>query len=241
MEDLQLPEKLIQGEIWHFNRQTLLLTSMKKSLICLKRRISHCICQIVSSLPTEPRSLIPPICTVVSMIMWKNEILNTWISTGLYLVRDICQGTLEGALVDSSSITFHPGNVLASNFVADTRTAGSTSLLLQVALPCLLYAPAESSMVLKGGTNCEMAPQIDYMTQVQKITYHTMEYCTTPQCILYIHHNIYRTMQYVQYHTTTYHTSYQTISYHTILHHAIHHIILHHTTWKHTIPYCGFR
>lgn len=87
-------------------------------------------------------------------------------TTGLYLVRDICQGTLEGALVDSSSITFHPGNVLASNFVADTRTAGSTSLLLQVALPCLLYAPAESSMVLKGGTNCEMAPQIDYMTQV---------------------------------------------------------------------------
>ncbi|CAB4013501.1 RNA 3 -terminal phosphate cyclase, partial [Paramuricea clavata] len=74
-------------------------------------------------------------------------------------------GTLEGASVGSSSITFHPGSVLASNFVADTQTAGSTSLLLQVALPCLLYAPAESSMVLKGGTNCEMAPQIDYMTQ----------------------------------------------------------------------------
>ena len=83
-------------------------------------------------------------------------------------MSDICKGTFEGASISSDSITFHPGNLLAGNFVADTQTAGSTSLLLQVALPCLIYAPAESTVVLKGGTNCEMAPQIDYMTQVHK-------------------------------------------------------------------------
>ncbi|XP_028407655.1 RNA 3'-terminal phosphate cyclase-like [Dendronephthya gigantea] len=87
-------------------------------------------------------------------------------TTGLHLVRDICKGNLEGASVGSNSIKFHPGNVLAGHYVADTHTAGSISLLLQIALPCLIFAPAECNVVLKGGTNCEMAPQIDFMTQV---------------------------------------------------------------------------
>lgn len=89
-----------------------------------------------------------------------------YILIGLNLVRDLCKGNLEGASVGSNSIRFHPSKVLAGCYVADTRTAGSISLLLQVALPCLIFAPAECSMVLKGGTNCEMAPQIDFMTQV---------------------------------------------------------------------------
>ena len=42
----------------------------------------------------------------------------------------------------------------------------SICLLVQVSLPCLLYAPSPSQLVLKGGTNAEMAPQIDYMTEV---------------------------------------------------------------------------
>lgn len=100
-------------------------------------------------------------------------------TAGLHLVRDICKGSLEEASVGSSCITFHPGNIIAGNFVADTQTAGSTSLLLQVALPCLLYAPEVSSMLLKGGTNCEMAPQIDYMTQVLSIACHISLYIYT--------------------------------------------------------------
>jgi len=79
--------------------------------------------------------------------------------------------------------------------VADTKTAGSISLLLQAALPCLLYAPQKSSILLRydfffcfrlcsifffsnffffclwfkqkrGGTNASMAPQIDYALKV---------------------------------------------------------------------------
>ena len=37
---------------------------------------------------------------------------------------------------------------------------------MQLALPCLLYAPEASKMILKGGTNAEMAPPIEYMTDV---------------------------------------------------------------------------
>lgn len=42
----------------------------------------------------------------------------------------------------------------------------SVCLLLQVALPCALYADAASQLCLKGGTNAEMAPQIDYTVKV---------------------------------------------------------------------------
>lgn len=42
----------------------------------------------------------------------------------------------------------------------------SVCLLLQVALPCAVYADASSQLCLKGGTNAEMAPQIDYTVKV---------------------------------------------------------------------------
>lgn len=40
------------------------------------------------------------------------------------------------------------------------------SLLLQVALPCALFANSPVTFQLKGGTNAEMAPQIDFTTEV---------------------------------------------------------------------------
>lgn len=42
----------------------------------------------------------------------------------------------------------------------------SVCLLLQVALPCSVFADASSQLTLKGGTNAEMAPQIDYTVKV---------------------------------------------------------------------------
>ena len=44
----------------------------------------------------------------------------------------------------------------------------AVSLLLQVALPCLMFTPGSSHVTLRGGTNAEMAPQIDYTTNVLK-------------------------------------------------------------------------
>lgn len=37
---------------------------------------------------------------------------------------------------------------------------------MQLALPCLLFAPAVSKLILRGGTNAEMAPPVDFMTDV---------------------------------------------------------------------------
>lgn len=48
--------------------------------------------------------------------------------------------------------------------------------MLQVALPVLLFAPERTPtrLTLKGGTNCDMAPQIDYIEMVRKCSNDTI-------------------------------------------------------------------
>uniref|UniRef100_A0A1E1XGJ8 RNA 3'-terminal phosphate cyclase n=1 Tax=Amblyomma aureolatum TaxID=187763 RepID=A0A1E1XGJ8_9ACAR len=86
--------------------------------------------------------------------------------TGIALVRDICGGRLQNAHIGSTEITLYPGPIRGGEYTADTGTAGSVVLLLQAALPCLLFANTPSVLRLKGGTNAEMAPQIDYTLSV---------------------------------------------------------------------------
>lgn len=90
---------------------------------------------------------------------------------GLRLVADICQAQLAGGVPGSSAIEFIPGDIqLAQHYTADPGTAGSTTLLLQVSLPCLLFSPAPHAppthLILRGGTNAIQAPQIDYTLHV---------------------------------------------------------------------------
>jgi RNA 3'-terminal phosphate cyclase (ATP) len=58
---------------------------------------------------------------------------------------------------------------LPNHYSADTVTAGSVTLLLQVALPLLLFShlsvPA-STLTLHGGTNASLAPQVDYTKHI---------------------------------------------------------------------------
>jgi len=86
--------------------------------------------------------------------------------TGIQLVQMICEAGLTGGLLRSCSIDFTPGSLRSGKFVADIGTAGSVCLLLQIALPCLLYAPSPSLLVLKGGTDADFAPPIDYYRHV---------------------------------------------------------------------------
>ncbi|KAF1390989.1 hypothetical protein PFLUV_G00063870 [Perca fluviatilis] len=88
--------------------------------------------------------------------------------SGLQLVSDLCSGGLQGASIGSTDISLTPGKIQGGNHTADPQTAGSVCLLLQVALPCALYADGPSQLCLKGGTNAEMAPQIDYTIKVFK-------------------------------------------------------------------------
>eukprot|EP01147_Barroeca_monosierra_P007178 gene7178-477_t len=78
------------------------------------------------------------------------------------LVAEMCNGRLEGATVRSMSIQMWPREKSAGSFSADTKTAGSISLMLQAALPCALFSPSTTILTLCGGTNAQFAPQVDF-------------------------------------------------------------------------------
>lgn len=60
------------------------------------------------------------------------------------------------------------GVYLQSEYLSPLLTCcRSVALLLQVSLPCALFAGGPSELCLKGGTNAEMAPQIDYTMKVE--------------------------------------------------------------------------
>lgn len=86
------------------------------------------------------------------------------------LAAQISSAILTGAQNASTEIEFVPGRInLPDDFKADSVTAGSITLLLQVALPLLLFSnsPASAStLTLLGGTNASLAPQIDYTQNV---------------------------------------------------------------------------
>ena len=88
--------------------------------------------------------------------------------TGLELAAKIASARLTGAQNKSQEIEFIPGRIcLPNNYSADSITAGSICLLIQVALPLLLFSHSSSPvpasiLTLRGGTNATLAPQVDY-------------------------------------------------------------------------------
>jgi RNA 3'-terminal phosphate cyclase (ATP) len=95
----------------------------------------------------------------------------------MQLVGEIAGSTLDGAEHGSHTLEFTPGpNPIypcSRPYTADPKTAGSTTLLLQVSLPCLLFSPLASpestevaELTLRGGTNASNAPAVDYTRHV---------------------------------------------------------------------------
>jgi RNA 3'-terminal phosphate cyclase (ATP) len=81
---------------------------------------------------------------------------------------------VSGAEHGSRGLTYAPNGIThGGSFTADPHTAGATTLLLQVALPLLVFSPeapattaVPSTLTLRGGTNATNAPQIDYTQRV---------------------------------------------------------------------------
>ncbi|EDQ89146.1 uncharacterized protein MONBRDRAFT_25783 [Monosiga brevicollis MX1] len=86
--------------------------------------------------------------------------------TGLVLQANMCRGRLRNATVGSDRVEIYPNQLAGGTFAADVQTAGSTCLLIQSALPLALFAPEQVELQLRGGTNAEMAPQVDYFERV---------------------------------------------------------------------------
>ncbi|CAL1276922.1 unnamed protein product [Larinioides sclopetarius] len=88
--------------------------------------------------------------------------------SGVNVVRDITNGRLIGAEVGSTEITFYPGDITGGKYIADPGTAGSIMLLFQVSFPCAVFADKPTEFCFRGGTNADMAPQIDETLMVFK-------------------------------------------------------------------------
>lgn len=106
-----------------------------------------------------------------------NALLFTRLLSGLQLAAEICSAVTTGVALKSRTYTFRPNDIRLGEYTSDPGTAGSITLLLQLALPCLLFAspanvyrdvgaPPISRLILKGGSNTTNAPQTDYVQYV---------------------------------------------------------------------------
>jgi RNA 3'-terminal phosphate cyclase (ATP) len=75
----------------------------------------------------------------------------------------ICEGTVNGAAIGSTSLEFTPGKVKAGDYTFSVGSAGSTTLVLQAVLPALLTASGPSSLTLEGGTHNPHAPPFNFL------------------------------------------------------------------------------
>ncbi|XP_055601709.1 RNA 3'-terminal phosphate cyclase [Uranotaenia lowii] len=86
--------------------------------------------------------------------------------TGVALLRDICRARVQGLQIGSTELEFHPGDIGQGKFDGHVQTAGSISLLIQAVLPVAIFGAGSITLDLKGGTNVDMAPQVDFMTEI---------------------------------------------------------------------------
>ena len=86
--------------------------------------------------------------------------------TGIQLVGKMTNAKLRGAEKDSQELWVTPETLRGGEFLADTHTAGSVALIVQISFPCALFCDKPSVITCRGGTNAIGAPQIDYMQLV---------------------------------------------------------------------------
>mmetsp|Transcript_17235 Transcript_17235/g.43340 ORF Transcript_17235/g.43340 Transcript_17235/m.43340 type:complete len:191 (+) Transcript_17235:175-747(+) len=94
--------------------------------------------------------------------------------TGLQLIAEMCSAATSGLAVGSTQISLQPHQLPAISdrpIIADTKTAGSCTLLAQVAIPCALYSQpgptggAALHLHLRGGTDAAFAPPVGYLQE----------------------------------------------------------------------------
>lgn len=85
--------------------------------------------------------------------------------TAVRAAKEISSATVSGDTIGSSTLTFHPGNVVPGEYHFAVGTAGSATLVLQTVLPPLLIADGPSRLVLEGGTHNPWAPPWDFLQQ----------------------------------------------------------------------------
>ncbi|MDH4210152.1 MAG: RNA 3'-terminal phosphate cyclase [candidate division WOR-3 bacterium] len=85
---------------------------------------------------------------------------------GIAAAGQICDARINGLSMNSTDIVFVPGKIKGGEYVIDTKTAGSVTLILQTLVPLGTYADCPLELTLRGGTAVPFSPTITYFLHV---------------------------------------------------------------------------
>jgi len=85
---------------------------------------------------------------------------------GVELTAKLVNADVDGLKIGSTEVIFQPKERRGGEFTLDVGTAGSISLLLQAALLPATLAPNQVTLKLRGGTDVNWSPPIDYLREV---------------------------------------------------------------------------
>jgi RNA 3'-terminal phosphate cyclase (ATP) len=83
--------------------------------------------------------------------------------TAVLAAAEVGTGTVEGAELNSQTLTFVPGTIKPGNHRFVVGTAGSGTLVLQTILPALMTTSGPSCLTIEGGTHNLQAPPFDFL------------------------------------------------------------------------------
>lgn len=85
---------------------------------------------------------------------------------GIKATAKICNGEVSGVFLNSTEVSFIPGDINGGYYTIDTRTAGAITLILQTLTPIGLFAPQPLKLDIKGGTAVPFSPTISYYEDI---------------------------------------------------------------------------
>ena len=85
--------------------------------------------------------------------------------SAVQLAAKIGIADVDGAELNSTSISFAPKTIQSGQYQCDIGTAGSTSLVLQTIFLPLSMGDTASSISISGGTHVPWSPSFDFMVQ----------------------------------------------------------------------------
>jgi len=90
---------------------------------------------------------------------------------GIKILSKICQATVEGLYVNSTSLSFSPSESISTQLTEDVGTAGSIPLILQVLIPAVSLMKKNLRISIAGGTDVPWSPTSNYTKFVLGETY----------------------------------------------------------------------
>ncbi len=86
--------------------------------------------------------------------------------TSIEAVAELCDADVDNLFPGSKDIVFKPGQLTGGSFEFDVGTAGSISLVLLTCLLPAVLSRSRVSLTIKGGTDVNWSPPIDYVRLV---------------------------------------------------------------------------